>query len=138
MVITVTRACQGRVACMCIAGDVDLLDSGDISLAQRQLAVVSCETLYVDLTDVTFGGAALVHYLYALAARLPGAAISLCGAPGITHQILELTGLDQVAALRDSIPEDWATPSAAASTSAASERRLPVGRAALGRPQPAT
>lgn len=138
MIITVTCACQGRVACMCIAGDIDLMDPADVGMAQRQLARVSCETLYVDLAGVTFGGAALVNYLYALSARLPGAAISLCGAPGITTQIIKLTGLDRVAALHDSLPEQWAT---ASTTSATSEQRLPEGGPAwgrLGRPQPAT
>lgn len=135
MIITVTCTCQGRVACMCIIGDVDLIDPADVGLAQRRLADVSCETLYVDLAGVTFGGAALVRYLYALSARLPGAAISLCGAPGITTEVIKLTGLDQVAVLRDNLPQDWATAAAATSTS---PQRLPAGRAALGEPQPAT
>ncbi len=135
MVITVTCACQGRVACVCITGDVDLLDPADVSLAQRQLAGVTCETLFVDLAGVTFGGAALVRYLYALSARVPGAAVSLCGAPGITKQIIELTGLDRLAVVRDDLPQDWATAPAPASTS---EKRLPAGHPALAEPQPAT
>ncbi|MEU7827249.1 hypothetical protein [Catellatospora sp. NPDC049111] len=135
MIITVTCAGQGRVACVCIAGDVDLLDPVDVRLAQRQLAGVTCETLFVDLAGVTFGGAALVHYLYALSARVPGAAVSLCGAPGITKQIIKLTGLDQMAVVRDDLPQDWATAAASTPTS---EKRLPVGHPAGAKPQPAT
>lgn len=133
MTITVTCACRGQVACMCIAGDVDLMDPVDLSQAQRQLASVTCETLFVDLAGVTFGGAALVHYLYALAARLPGAATWLCGSSGMTATIIKLTGLDQVATLRDGLPKDWATAPASTSNS---EWRLPTGHPALGTTQP--
>ncbi|WP_147433086.1 STAS domain-containing protein [Catellatospora citrea] len=133
MTITVTCTCQGRVARMRIAGDVDLMDAVDVSLARDRLAGMSCQVLFVDLAGVTFGGSALVHYLYALSARLPGAELSLCGASGLTTQIIKLTGLDQVAVLRDTLPPDWAT----AGTSS-SERGLSAGRPALGKPQPAT
>ncbi|WP_144127887.1 hypothetical protein [Catellatospora sichuanensis] len=59
----------------------------------------------MDLAGVTFGGAGLVHCLYALSARLPGVAITLCGPSGITRQVIVLTWLDQVAALCDSTRE---------------------------------
>lgn len=131
MIISVTYARQGRVACVCIAGDVDLLDPVDVGLAQRQLADVTCETLFVDLAGVTFGGAALVHFLYALSARVPGAAVSLCGAPGITKQIIKLAGLDQMAVVRDDLPKDWATGTAWTSIP---EKCLPAGHPALARP----
>lgn len=135
MIISMTCARQGRVACVCIAGDVDLLDPLDVGLAQRRLAAVACEILFVDLAGVTFGGAALVRFLYALSARVPGAAVSLCGAPGITREIIKLTGLDQVAVVRDDLPQDWATALAPGSTS---EMGPQAGHPARVRPQPAT
>ncbi len=133
MNISVTRTCQGRVACICIAGDVDLIDPADVSLAQRELDGVSCESLYVDLAGVTFGGAGLVRYLYLLA-RLPGVAVTLCGPSAITRELIQLTGLDQVTTLRESLPADWATVRV---MSPAAAQRLLVGRAAPVRPQPA-
>ncbi|MEV0459211.1 hypothetical protein [Catellatospora methionotrophica] len=111
------------------------MDPADVVVAQRQLAAVSCDTLFVDLAGVTFGGAALIHYLYALSARLPGAAISLCGAKDTTTQIIKLSGLDRVADVLDTVPHDWASAPPAPSTS---PQRPMAGHPVIGKPQPAT
>ncbi len=118
---------------MSIAGDVDLVDPVDVDIAQRQLDSVSCEVLYVDLTSVTFGGSGLIHYLYNVSEQLPEAAITLCGPSAITRRVLELAGLNRLAAMCDRLPQDWAS----ANASPASDR-LVVERVAPAWPQPAT
>ncbi|GAA2396241.1 hypothetical protein Cme02nite_64990 [Catellatospora methionotrophica] len=119
---------------MSIAGDVDLVDPVDVDVAQRQLVGMSCDVLYVDLARVTFGGSGLIHYLYNVSEQLPDVPITLCGSTEITRQVLELAGLDGLAAMCDSLPQDWAS----AKTSPASDLRLAGDRVTPVRPQPAT
>ncbi len=134
MSISVARSPEGRVACMSIAGDVDLVDPVDVDVAQRQLVGMSCDILYVDLASVTFGGSGLIHYLYNMSEQLPDVPITLCGSSAITRQVLEIAGLDRLAAMCDTLPQDWAS----AKTPPALDRRLVVDRATPVRPQPAT
>lgn len=133
MSISVDRSGDRRVACMYISGDVDLVDPVDVGIAQRQLGGVFCNVLFVDLAGVTFGGSALIRYLYNVSEHLPDVPITLCGPSAITRRVLTLTGLDRLATVCDSLPQDWAS----AGPSPARDQRLVVEGLAPVRPQPA-
>ncbi|MEV4417650.1 STAS domain-containing protein [Catellatospora sp. NPDC049609] len=100
MSITVTLAPTARVAMVRIKGDVDLLDPRDVNLARRRLAFIPpAGTVHVDLSGVTFGGSALVHYLAELARRAMPAALHVYGARGMTGTVLDMARMGEVAVL---------------------------------------
>jgi STAS domain len=70
-----------------------------------------CRSVYVDLAGITFAGTSLVNFLITVSARLPvGVSMSLCGPTPIVRRIIELTSLDQIAAVQDGLPANWAAP----------------------------
>lgn len=137
MSVSVARSGDGLVACMSIAGDTDLIDPADVDLAHRPLRRLSCEILYVDLAGVTFAGAGLMHYLYDVSASLPDGSITLCAPSALIREIIGLSGLGRVAALRDGMPEDWATAPRTTAFPAAEQQQLVVECAVSATPQSA-
>ncbi|GHJ47391.1 hypothetical protein Cs7R123_47330 [Catellatospora sp. TT07R-123] len=69
-------------------------------MARRRLALIPpAGTVYVDLSAVTFGGSALIHYLQILARRAAPSPLHLYGAHGMTASVLHLAGLADAAVL---------------------------------------
>jgi anti-anti-sigma factor len=113
MVIVVDTAPGGEAVCVRITGDVDLLGEADLASTALQLPGTHCRSVYVDLAGITFAGTSLVNFLITVSARLPvGVSMSLCGPTPIVRRIIELTSLDQVAAVQDGLPANWAAPPA--------------------------
>jgi anti-anti-sigma factor len=110
LTLVVAAAPGGSAINVRIIGDVDLLAAADLARAEQQLAATRCPLVCVDLTGITFAGAALANFLFAVSAGLPGgASMLLCGPTPATRRIIELTFLDQLATVRDDIPADWAS-----------------------------
>jgi anti-anti-sigma factor len=111
MIIVVFAAPGCRALCVRITGDVDLTGQADLARTAQQLAATMPRMVYLDLTGVTFAGAVLINFLFTVSTRLPaGVSMSICGPPPMTRRIIDLTGLDQFARIRDCHPADWATP----------------------------
>ena len=111
MVLVVDAEPGGEAVHVHISGDVDLLCEADLATTALQLPAASYSTVYVDLTGITFAGTSLVNFLFAMSARFrAGVSMSLCGPSPIVRRIIELTCLDQVAAVHDGLPAYWAPP----------------------------
>jgi anti-anti-sigma factor len=105
----------GHSACLSLAGDIDLASEPDLDSLASNLAATRCTVVYIDLGRVTFASSSLINFLFRLAGGLPGDTIlSVCRPGPMTLQILELTGVHEVATVRADLPQDWAAPWAAA------------------------
>jgi anti-anti-sigma factor len=113
MVIVVDAASGGRAVCVRVTGDVDVHGEADLARTAVLLPGTHCRSVYVDLAGITSAGTSLVNFLFTVSARLRvGVSMSLCGPTPIVRRIIELTGLDQVAAMQDRLPAYWAAPPA--------------------------
>ena len=111
LVITLAQSQDDHIVCVSIAGDVDMAGEAQLARAARQLAATCCTRVYVDLIAVTFAGSTLINFLFRLSTHLPGnASMTLCRPGVMTVQLIELTGLSEVAAVRADLPAEWTMP----------------------------
>jgi anti-anti-sigma factor len=105
---------QGAV-CVSLAGDVDLAAEPDLASLADNLAAMRCSVVHIDLGKIRFAGSSLVKFLFRLAGPLPGpTTINLCRPDAMTLQLIQLTGLHEVATVRPDLPADWVALCAAA------------------------
>ncbi|MBV1856348.1 hypothetical protein [Catellatospora tritici] len=102
MNITMSVRPDPRVIRMWITGDVDLLEPCDVAISRRCLSLTRCATtVHVDLAGITFGGSALIHYLFALARRAEPGALHVHGAHGLVRAVIDHAFLAEVAMIHD-------------------------------------
>jgi hypothetical protein len=64
--------------------------------------------VHIDLDGMTFAGCSLINFVFRLACQVSGhAAVNRCRPPSMAHQLIELTGVAGVAAVRHDLPADW-------------------------------
>jgi anti-sigma B factor antagonist len=86
----------GRVACMTLVGEFDLVNADEIRAVASALATQGVGELDVDVSGVTFMAAAALNALV-VARRCfagDGRMVVVCPTPGI-RRLFELTGLDR-------------------------------------------
>lgn len=117
MTISLTVAPGCRAVCVRIAGDVDPPGRAALARTARQMAATRCRSVYIDLSGITFAGSTLVNFLFAVSTqRAARSSVLLCGPTPIVRRIIELTGLDSSARIRDGLPADWAATPALPAT----------------------
>lgn len=120
MVIDLAVTPGDKAVCVHIAGDVDVFGEPELAGVVGQLAATRCGSVYIGLAGVTFAGATLVNFLFRLPARLPGhASMVLCRPDAMMRRMIQLTSLNDVAAVRADLPSDWIAPPAPMDGSAA-------------------
>ena len=103
--ITMLASSGARSALICLAGDIDQSASERLCSAADWLAAVAPASVLIDLGAVTFAGAALPNFVARAYGALPdGSALALCRARPMTRRVLELTGMERIATLREHLP----------------------------------
>ena len=113
--------------CVRLAGDVDLAGEADLASLVDNLAASRCRLVYIDLHSITFAGSTLINFLFRLSSHLPShTSMTLCRPGAMTRQLIELKGVDKVAAVRADLPADWTAPWTAAGTPDAMQTAVPA------------
>ena len=95
--------------CVRMAGDIDLAGEPDLARLAEDLAATRCSRVDIDLQPVTFAGSTLINFLFRLAQNT---SVTLCRPGAMTRQLITLTGLNELAAVRTDLPADWIATSA--------------------------
>ncbi|HEV7362530.1 MAG TPA: STAS domain-containing protein [Mycobacterium sp.] len=93
------------VACVHISGDVDMASEADLAQVMTHLHNGQRRTIYIDLGGVTFAGTTLLTFIakvYAIGGERT--TLVLCRPSPATRRLIELTGLDAIATIRDDLP----------------------------------
>ncbi len=90
--------------CVRIAGDIDLVGEPDLARLAEDLAATRCSRVQIDLQPVTFAGSTLINFLFRLSRRT---SVTLCRPGAMTRHLINLTGLNELAAVRSDLPADW-------------------------------
>jgi anti-anti-sigma factor len=102
------------LACLGIAGEIDMAAEAALADAVDWLSAVMPRTVLVDVAAVTFACSTLVNLLVRLHNVLPdGASLVVCRPTPRTRLLLELTALSKIVALRDDLPPEGVAPVAA-------------------------
>ena len=108
MVIIVAVTAHQHAVCVFITGDIDMAGEPELANLSRHLAATECASVYVDLAGITFAGSTLVNFVSRLAGQLPEhIPVILCRPRAFVQHIIELTALDQLAAVRGDLPPGW-------------------------------
>jgi anti-anti-sigma factor len=107
-VVTVFARPGAAVACVCIAGEVDLAAESALADAANQLSVAAPRVVFIDLAAVTFGGSTLVTFLVRVLNVIPGLSLVLCRPTPMVRRVISLTSLGLVATVRDDPAPRWA------------------------------
>ena len=108
-VVTVSARPGAAVACVCLAGDVDLAAESALVDAANQLSLAAPRVVFLDLAAVTFGGSTLVTFLVRVLNTIPyGLSLVLCRPTPMVRRVISLTSLDLLATVRDDPPPQWA------------------------------
>jgi anti-anti-sigma factor len=112
-----------------ISGDVDMASETDLAQVMTHLNIGQRRTIYIDLADVTFAGTTLLTVIarvYAIGGEQT--TLVLCRPSPATRRLIDLTGLDAIATIRDDLPGDRdrvdTTPPRADSAGLDSQRQL--------------
>lgn len=109
LVITLAQSRDDHTVCVSIAGDVDIAGEAQLARAARQLVATCCTHVYIDLKEITFAGSTLINFLFRLSTHLSAnASMTLCRPGVMTVELIELTGLSELAAVRTDLPAEWA------------------------------
>lgn len=104
-IITVLASPDQPAAFVCLAGEIDQAATERLSYAADRLATVAPAGVVVDLEAVTFAGATLPNFVARIYRLVPdGTSVVLCRPRPMTRWVLEATGMNQIATLRDDLP----------------------------------
>jgi anti-anti-sigma factor len=102
--ITVTVMPERRRTDLALFGDVDVEARSLLAGAVDQLADAAPHTAVVDLAAVTFAGSVLASFLARVRTAIPARSLLVVTRPTpITHRVLQLTGIEQIATIRDDV-----------------------------------
>ena len=111
MTVSMAVTADQYAVCVRMAGDVDLAAEPDLARLAEDLAATRCSHVHIDLQPITFAGSTLINFLFRLARHT---SVTLCRPGTITRQLIELTGLNELATVRADLPADWTASSARA------------------------
>ena len=95
---------DGSSALVCLAGEIDMTASAALTKVAEQLSTVAPVQVVIDLTEVTFAGATLPNFVADVHRRLPTATtLLLCGPDSSILQVLQASGMEQIATLRSDL-----------------------------------
>lgn len=107
----------GHAVCLSLAGDIDLASEPDLDRLAASLTATRCTVVYIDVGGVTFASSSLINFLFRVAEGVPGyTTLAVCRPTPMTLELLGLTFVHEVMAVRAVLPEDWAAPWATAGT----------------------
>ncbi|HEX2577417.1 MAG TPA: STAS domain-containing protein [Aquihabitans sp.] len=89
--ITLTSSLDGHRGALAVAGEIDLCTQGAFGAALAGLAAAGATEVALDLSEVTFAGASLLHEL--ATARAAGAMPTIASATPSVHRVLVAGGL---------------------------------------------
>jgi anti-anti-sigma factor len=102
--ITVTVTPERRRTDLVLSGDVDLAARPLLCAAVDQLADAAPHITAVDLAAVTFAGSALAGFLARVRNAVPAGSLLVVSRPTpMTHKVLQLTGMEQIATIRPDV-----------------------------------
>jgi anti-anti-sigma factor len=90
-----------------IAGEIDMYTESALSDAVSQAMGNAAPVIVLDLADVTFMGTAGLHVLVATHhdTQVTGRALRIVDGAGAAHRSIEISGLEQVLALYESVDD---------------------------------
>lgn len=100
----VTTCTQAEHAHLAVSGEVDMAMRPLLSDTLRRVSDAVPQSVYVDLTGVTFAGSALVNFLFEVRRALPESSLVLCRPPPMTRMVLRITDVTQLATVCDDMP----------------------------------
>jgi anti-anti-sigma factor len=108
LTITVLALADARSALICLGGEIDQAGFEQLSAAADRLATVAPASVIVDLGAVTFAGAALPNFVARMHDIVPNsAALVMCRSRPMIRRVLELTGMTEIATLREDLAEAY-------------------------------
>jgi anti-anti-sigma factor len=106
LTITVRALADARSALICLGGEIDHAGFQQLSDAADRLAKTAPASVYVDLGAVTFAGATLPNFLARVHDIVPNrAALVMCRSRPLVRRVLVLTGMSEIATLREDLPD---------------------------------
>jgi anti-sigma B factor antagonist len=89
-----------------LGGELDLYNSAEVRAALVDACARAPERIVVDLTEVEFVDSTALGVLIETRTRLDNRGALILAAPGLeTRRALQISGLDKLFALHDSVPE---------------------------------
>ena len=108
MRLSITEHHCGDAEIVVITGDIDMSTSPQVWEALHRCLATHVALLMVDLTAVTFLGSSGLKLL-ARTARAPYTALRVAAHQRAVLRPIQITGLDQVLALFDTVEQAWAS-----------------------------
>jgi anti-anti-sigma factor len=123
MRLSITTAPDSSDDYVRILGDVDLSDTEQLGLAERELIGDNASAVYVDLAGTTYMGSTLLGFLAHLGndghAHRP---LVLCRPTPTARRMIHITGLDALATVRSDLPRQWPADARESDPSAGRDR----------------
>ena len=110
MMIDVPPQAVGGVLCVRMAGDVDIADQRELSLAETSIRGPGAQRVILDVGPVTFFGSTLVNFLVHLVEKAPGGQVVLCRPSPIARRVLGALTLPGQISIRPDLPPEWVEP----------------------------
>jgi anti-anti-sigma factor len=108
LTITVLTSANARSALICLGGEIDQAGFQRLSDAADRLATAAPVSVVVDLGAVTFAGATLPNFVARMHDIVPSsAALVMCRSTPMVRRVLELTGMAEIATLREDLPDSY-------------------------------
>jgi anti-anti-sigma factor len=108
MRLSITTAPDSSDDYVRILGDVDLSDTEQHGLAERELIGDNASAVYVDLAGTTYMGSTLLGFLSHLGTdSRPHRPVVLCRPTRAARRMIHITGLDELATVRPDLPRQW-------------------------------
>ncbi|WP_410817847.1 STAS domain-containing protein [Micromonospora sp. 050-3] len=109
--ITVLAATDVPTALVHLAGEIDLDANAALSEVVDRLSTIAPTEVVVDLVDVSFACSTLPNFLARVHLSLPNrSALVVCRPTDRIRRLFDLTGVGQIATLRDSLPTPGPPP----------------------------
>jgi anti-anti-sigma factor len=100
--IVVTVAPEQRRADLILSGEMDMCANPVLTDAVDRVAAVAPSVTVVDLAAISFAGSVLLNFLARVHQALPpDSALVVCRPPPVTRRILDIAGMESLAAIRD-------------------------------------
>jgi anti-anti-sigma factor len=110
MVISTASSENGRDFLIHLRGDIDISAEPHLAPLLETIAQEKCANVYIDLADITFAGATLLHFVEHLCSQLPvDVTVTLCRPSALINQLLDFVHLREIVVVRSGLPRSWRT-----------------------------
>jgi anti-anti-sigma factor len=108
MAVTTATSEDGRDFLIHLRGDIDISAEPSLAPLLETIAQARCANVYLDLADINFAGATLIHFVEHLCSQLPAdVTVTLCRPSPLTERLLDFVRLREIVVVRSGLPHSW-------------------------------